>query len=486
MARILGDVLDWIKRKPPTSTFKQLFLETKALLLPIMSGNAKSPAEGLKDSECERGAITTRPSIPHVAPVDPYEKTEMTKIKTKLPDGTNYHTVPFRAGSNEDYVNHIIAMISLVEQKGLENSVETVFVVASENEEKVGPLYKKLNMSKHPQEKESIKKQIDTTEKDLEKAEKYTLKEIVKAYELFCTYFISEARGTQWDKVVQEMHQKDPWVAVNGSLSPGPHKKTWESFLDCIELNKLTVFSCDTAELQRYYMQQHVRKPHRVTVRAFVTRMGLLNNYLAYLPTVKDSSMAIKDTKKGNIPFNKADLAGIVLKVVPTSWVNQYNLTHSTLPKSPRLLLPDLENIERVMNEKCAESAKAKGKDGAALAGAKSSLKKRASTGSSERVPKKAKAVKFRQHCKNNGGPYTSHNTKECRKYDKDDKAVAATGKKPYKKKPYKKDGGGNDKQMAFLTDAIKSLVRKGLKKAVKKKHKKRSRNDSSSDSDSK
>jgi hypothetical protein len=78
--------------------------------------------------------------------------------------------------------------------------------------------------------------------------------------------------------------------------------------------------------------------------------------------------MAVKDTKKGNVPFNEADLARIVLKAVPTSWVNQYNLTHSTLPKSPRLLLPDLENIERVMNKKRAELAKARGKDGAALA----------------------------------------------------------------------------------------------------------------------
>jgi hypothetical protein len=51
--------------------------------------------------------------------------------------------------------------------------------------------------------------------------------------------------------------------------------------------------------------------------------MGLLNDYLAYLPTVKDSSMAIEDTKKGNVPFDKADLARIVLKAIPTSWVNQ-------------------------------------------------------------------------------------------------------------------------------------------------------------------
>ncbi len=148
-------------------------------------------------------------------------------------------------------------------------------------------------------------------------------------------------------------------------------------------------------------------------------------------------------------------------------------------------MLPDLENIERVMNEKRAESAKAKDKDGTALAGAKSNPKKRASMGSTERVPKKVKTVKFCNHCKNNGGPYTSHNTKKCRKYDKDSKALAPAGKKPYEKKPYKKDGGGSDKQMAYLSEAIESLVRKGLKKAVKKRRKKRSRDDSSSSSDS-
>ncbi len=138
------------------------------------------------------------------------------------------------------------------------------------------------------------------------------------------------------------------------------------------------------------------------------------------------------------------------------------------------------------MNKKRVESAKARGKDGTASAGAKSSPKKRASTGSSEQVTEKGCSTKFCQHCKNNGGPHTSHNTKECCKYEKDGTAVAASGKKPYEKKPYKKDGGRNDKQMAFLTDAIKSLVKKGLKKAAKKKQKKRSCDDSSSKSNSK
>ncbi len=173
--------------------------------------------------------------------------------------------VPFRLGTNEEYVNHIIVMIRLVEQKDFKNSVEKAFAAVSELEEKIGPLHKKLNMSKSQQEKDCLQKLIDATEKLLEQAEKNALKEVVKAYELICTYFIGKAR-TQWDKVVQEMHQKDPWVAVDGSLNQGPCKKTWDSFLDCIELHKLTIFSCDAAELQRYYMQQHIRKPQRVTV----------------------------------------------------------------------------------------------------------------------------------------------------------------------------------------------------------------------------
>jgi hypothetical protein len=41
--------------------------------------------------------------------------------------------------------------------------------------------------------------------------------------------------------------------------------------------------------------------------------------------------MAVVGTKKGNMLFDEADLAGIVLNSVPVSWMNQYNMMHSTL-----------------------------------------------------------------------------------------------------------------------------------------------------------
>ena len=200
-----------------------------------------------------------------MAEVDPYEKAEKTKIKTKLADGTDYRMVPFCLGTNEDYVSHLIAMIRLVEQLDLEKSVEVAFQALKEVEDKIGPLNKKINMSKNQQEKEALKKLLEQAKKLAEKDRKTALKEIVKAYELMCTYFVGEAR-TQWDKIVIEMHNKDPWVAVDGSPNKGPRKRDWDSFLDCIELHKLTIFSCDAAELQRYYMQQHIRKPQRVTI----------------------------------------------------------------------------------------------------------------------------------------------------------------------------------------------------------------------------
>ena len=89
------------------------------------------------------------------------------------------------------------------------------------------------------------------------------------------------------------------------------------SFLDCLKLHKLTVFSADTAERQRFYIQQVVRKPQRATVRQHILQMGVLNEYAKHLPTLKDSSKAVPRTKRGNIPFDKADLAAIVLSSVP-------------------------------------------------------------------------------------------------------------------------------------------------------------------------
>jgi hypothetical protein len=170
--------------------------------------------------------------------------------------------------------------------------------------------------------------------------------------------------------------------------------------------------------------------------------MGILNDYLAHLPTVFNSSMAVEGTKKGNMPFNEADLDGIVLNSVPVSWLNQYNMMHQTLPSGTSTILQDLEPIKHGMDEKHEAGLKVKVKDPSASAIAKGSSKKRSgSRNPNERVPKKAKPSKFCQHCKAKGGPHLTHNTKECCRYDGNGNPMAAAGHKPGGAKPSSKFG---------------------------------------------
>jgi hypothetical protein len=261
---------------------------------------------------------------------------------------------------------------------------------------------------------------------------------------------------------------------------------SWSAFLDCIKLHKLTIFPVDAAEKQRYYMMQTVKKLQRVTVRQYMARMGFLNDYLAHLLTVFNSSMAVEGTKKGNVPFDEADLAGIILNSVPVSWLNQYNMMHQTLPSGTRALLQDLESIEQVMEERQEVGHKAKVKDPAASGITKGSSKKRSGSGNpNKQVPKKGKP-RFCQNCKAKGGPHLTHNTKEYCRYDGNGNPVAAAGRKPGGAKPSSKFWG--DKQMAYVKAAVESAMKKGLKKATKSKKRKRNcayDSPSSSNSDS-
>jgi hypothetical protein len=87
-------------------------------------------------------------------------------------------------------------------------------------------------------------------------------------------------------------------------------------------LHKLTVFTADVAKNQWYYMQQAVRKPQRVTVQQHILQMGVLNDYVRHLPTLKDSPKGVPTTKKGSVLFGKADLAAIMLGSIPMMWRN--------------------------------------------------------------------------------------------------------------------------------------------------------------------
>jgi hypothetical protein len=207
---------------------------------------------------------------------------------------------------------------------------------------------------------------------------------------------------------------------------------------------------------------------------------------LGILPTIKNSPLAVAFMEMGNVPFTKATHASIILSHLPVAWRNQYNLTHSTVPESPRAMLMDLENIEKLFVKKYNKKARAsKAKAATASKTAERMPKKHVhGGGSNQEAPKKGRSAKYCKWCKAAGGPYTTHNTIKCCRFEKDgkpkDKPV-----KPFDsaKKPWKKTGSGDSSQMAYLTEKMAKLEKK-LKK-TKKHGKKHACDFSDSDSDS-
>jgi hypothetical protein len=185
------------------------------------------------------------------------------------------------------------------------------------------------------------------------------------------------------------------------------------------------------------------------------------------------------------MPFNEATLASIVLSTCPTDWRNQYEMNHKTVPESMRSMLLELENIEKVFAMKDRKKARTiKASAGTAPKKARIVPKKHGKGGGSGGpAPKKVCSAKYCKWCKAAGGPHQTHDTSECRRFDKDGKEVGKPSK-PFNsaKKPWKK-GGGDLGQMAYLTEKLEKLEKK-LKKS-KKAAKKRAHDLSDSDSKS-
>jgi hypothetical protein len=119
-----------------------------------------------------------------------------------------------------------------------------------------------------------------------------------------------------------------------------------------LHVHLLTVFSNNTAEQERYYIRNMLKKPQQVSICQFVQHVEQLNSYIKQLPYWYYSLSTKPCTTLMNVPFAKADLASQVLWMRPHTWLYQFNLAKIGMtPVDMRLLLFSLEAIERVFVE---------------------------------------------------------------------------------------------------------------------------------------
>jgi hypothetical protein len=104
---------------PPKSSFKKLLLGTRLWHHTKMSTSLKSP-DRLKDAECKKGQLSHRPPIPYVPVVDIITpKEDPQDFKIKLPDVSHLSMPIYSSENNEEYLAHIVAVLQVIEQKGL-------------------------------------------------------------------------------------------------------------------------------------------------------------------------------------------------------------------------------------------------------------------------------------------------------------------------------------------------------------------------------
>ena len=440
---------------------------------------------GLKHQECERGRGGEKAPIRYVPDRDPVQEALDLKpesLKCTLADGSETRvTVWSGHGTNEQFVLHVNKAYSIAKKMGL---ISTCDDAEKAYDSKKGDWKAVLReLAEDPLSK--TEKEKKTTESLSLKAEMLALKSkmtdsALAVFQLYANLLTEEARQP-WDLIVKEQTESAPFHDIFGvekKKSPG---KTSESFRRCQLLHLQTCFAQDAGENLRFYISNCLKKPNKVRIRHFVQRVTQLNNYVEDLPCLYYSPSASTMTQ-AVYSFTDSELACHILRMCPLKWQDQYHLLEKCYPEGVKPLLLILERIEvaHPVDEKqsTAKPAKAQATD--------QPSKKFAHGARIPRKPKEARMDHTRNDkhcelCKKHGGAHTTHNTAECRRYNKDGTptrgAFGQASRKP-------REDNRSKKSYAQVLVRMEKLE-KSLKKANKKGKKRRRHEESDSDSDS-
>lgn len=477
---------------PAKSAFKELFLGNKTLAhkFKVMSDRGVNN-KSLKDQECERGNRSKRPPIPYVPVVDEVQEklaennSEGRTFKISLSNDTEFRAGVWFYGTPEQFLCHVKQALAALDRMGLFNEIKKLHKAYKAHLDEVETAQQEIATFEESGDTTgdtrtaiaALRGTIAVQKADAKKALKESRETAEKLFSMYANLLSTEKRMA-WDKIVERQCDVANWTDLKGVRHEKARSKTMESFLDCTKHHVLTMFPMDAAEVQKYYISTVVKKPSRVTVRAFFTRVEQLNSYIELLPSIYNSSKATTSTKLAK-PFSESELAGHILKACPDSWQNQYDLNQEHVPQDLNKLLIVLENIEKasVASNAPAKSPTVNGN------GNGNGNEKRKGNPSNERIPKK-KFKKGEKHCvlcHKHGGAANTHNTSECKRFEKDGSPKSGWGK------PNAKGSGKNRQEahsFAQLKDDIAAL-KKALKPRSKSRSRKKRRYDSSDSSDS-
>jgi hypothetical protein len=151
--------------------------------------------------------------------------TEPNRIKIKLLEGDTFQCNLMEDASNpETYVKWLFIFIRVISKKKFDKKLKA----CSKSLKKVlEDLRKTTKVPKKESPEQKAEQELELTAAKLRSAEAHAkhATAISVCYDLFCQLLADEPQ-VQWDRIVMEVHNKDPWTGLDGNKHKGLHMKT--------------------------------------------------------------------------------------------------------------------------------------------------------------------------------------------------------------------------------------------------------------------
>jgi hypothetical protein len=190
-------------------------------------------------------------------------------VKMKTPEGEVKVAVLGDSPGAEEYLQHLNIILRMLARKKYEDDLVKLAKAVVVATALVRKLSKAPNGENGPDMAKRLKI-LEAAKTELIRAEASETAKVGLVYELF-RKGLKEDPELQWDRIVDDMHAKDPWEDLKGAKHDGLCRELSTSLWECIVFHKLTVYSIDAAERQRFYMLCNLKKPAKSSIRAHVT-----------------------------------------------------------------------------------------------------------------------------------------------------------------------------------------------------------------------
>ena len=231
--------------------------------------------------------------------------------------------------TREQLLNHTLSSLGVIVDMGLKK--DYLDLIAAQEQAKNGLEQAKMKLQESKdllktsqevgmdaeglkQNKKAVaeaKAVLEQAKKDLDSLKGKPEAVAAKAFDLFGT-LLNQTERAVWNKITKEHTEDAPWYDLHGTKHEESCGKSWISLEDCVLKYLKTEFPDDTAEQQKYYLMNCVKKSAKVNIRHFTEHVETLNRYIALLQGLYNSPQATSATKQAK-PFDDHDLANMLL-----------------------------------------------------------------------------------------------------------------------------------------------------------------------------